>query len=434
MIDTIFAQATGPGRSGIAVIRISGPLALDAAAALAGVRAPDRTATLCWLRDPGTGERLDQALVLTFAGPRSFTGENLAELHLHGSPAVIRSVLDALGTMPGLRAAEPGEFTRRALMNGRLDLPQVEGLADLLAAETAAQQRQAVAVIGGALTRLAAEWRGALTGALAFVEATIDFADEELPDDVLAAVGTTLATVGDAMRRELQGSRIAERLRDGFEVALVGRPNVGKSTLLNAIAGREAALTSEVAGTTRDVIELRLDLDGLPLTLLDMAGLRAAGGRVEGLGVARARERAAAADLRIFLVDDRGEIGSLGVGFEPGDVAVLAKADLRTGAEGDAVSGRTGAGIDALLARVADVLQQRAAAATTASHARQRSAIEQAASAVARARGEMARAAPRVELAAEEIRAALRALDFLTGRVDVEAVLDVVFRSFCLGK
>ena len=160
-------------------------------------------------------------------------------------------------------------------MNGRLDLPQVEGLADLLAAETAAQQRQAVAVIGGALTRLAAEWRGELTGALAFVEATIDFADEELPDDVLATVGTTLATVGDAMRRELQGSRIAERLRDGFEVALVGRPNVGKSTLLNAIAGREAALTSEVAGTTRDVIEVRMDLDGLPLTLLDMAGLRA---------------------------------------------------------------------------------------------------------------------------------------------------------------
>jgi tRNA modification GTPase len=217
-------------------------------------------------------------------------------------------------------------------------------------------------------------------------------------------------------------------------VAVVGRPNVGKSTLLNAIAGREAALTSEVAGTTRDVIELRMDLDGLPLTLLDMAGLRAAGGRVEGLGVARARERAAAADLRIFLVDDRGEIGSLGVGFEPGDVAVLAKADLRTGAEGDAVSGRTGAGIDALLARVADVLQQRAAAATTASHARQRTAIEQASVAVANAEAEIARAAPRVELAAEEIRTALRALDFLTGRVDVEAVLDVVFRSFCLGK
>ena len=251
--------------------------------------------------------------MIAFPGPGSFTGEDVAELQLHGGPAVSRAVLAALGGLAGLRPAEPGEFTRRALLNGRLDLAQVEGLGDLLAAETAGQRRQALALMDGALSRLAAGWRQALLRALAFVEASIDFADEALPATLLQTVRAEVSGVLAAMQREVRGARVAERIRDGFEVALVGRPNAGKSTLLNALAGREAALTSAVAGTTRDVIEVRLDLDGLPVTVLDMAGLRDGGGRVEGLGVARARERAARADVRVFLVGDEADVAGLGV-------------------------------------------------------------------------------------------------------------------------
>ena len=253
------------------MVRISGPAAFAAAAALTGRPRP-RAPRLRWLRDPATGARLDRRLVLAFPGPGSFTGEDVVELQLHGSPAVCRRC-SRRWRVAGLRPAEPGEFTRRALMNGRLDLAQVEGLGDLIAAETAAQQRQALRLMDGALSRLGAAWGEELVRALALVEASIDFADEDLP--ATSGLGGGGAGAGRAeMRRELAGSRIAERIRDGFEVALVGPPNVGKSTLLNALAGREAALTSEVAGTTRDVIEVRLDLDGLPLTLLDMAGLR----------------------------------------------------------------------------------------------------------------------------------------------------------------
>jgi tRNA modification GTPase len=433
MTDTIFAQASARGRAGVAVIRVSGPEAFAALEALAGRMPEARVAALRRLHDPATGEALDDALVVRFPGPASFTGEDTAELQVHGSAAVCRAVLAALGALPGLRMAEPGEFTRRALMNGRLDLAQVEGLADLVAAETLAQQRLALRVMQGGLSRLAAGWRAALVRALALVEATIDFADEDLPDDLAAAVGPILAVTARAMEAEVRGSDAAERVREGFEVALVGAPNVGKSTLLNALAGREAALTSEVAGTTRDVIEVHMDLGGLAVTLLDMAGLRSGGDRVEALGIDRARQRAARADLRVFLIE-AAELDGLGVAVEPGDLVVGAKADLRPAAAGLAVSGTTGSGIDRLLAAVGDALQHRASAASLVSRERQRRAIEQAAAALGEARRHLEPPAPAVELAAEEIRSALRALDFLVGKVDVEAVLDLIFESFCLGK
>jgi tRNA modification GTPase len=255
-----------------------------------------------------------------------------------------------------------------------------------------------------------------------------------LPGDVLLAVDRTLCDVVAGMERELGGSRMAERLRDGFEVALVGRPNVGKSTLLNALAGRDAALTSETAGTTRDVIEVRMDLGGLPLTLLDMAGLREPEERVEALGIGRARTRAGRADLRVFLVDDPADVGGLGVPRLAGDVVALAKADLRTGADGAAVSGLTGAGIDTLLGEIERALHDRVATASSVAHARQRQSIERGSEAVRAARDELRRVDTRTELVAEELRTALRAVDFLVGRVDVEAVLDVIFQNFCLGK
>lgn len=413
---------------------MSGPAAFAAAEALAGRPVSPRDPRLRWLRDPDDGRRLDQALVLGFRAPASFTGEDTVELQLHGSTAVCGSVLAALARVPGLRPAEAGEFTRRALLNGRLDLAQVEGLGDLIAAETAAQQRQALQMMDGGLSRIAAAWRDDLVHALALVEASIDFADEDLPDDLSRQALERLSGVRAAMQRELEGSRAAERIRDGFEVALVGRPNVGKSTLLNAIARRDVALTSDVPGTTRDVIEVRLDLGGLPVTLLDMAGLREGGDVVEGLGIARARSRAESADLRVFLVDDPADIDGLGVARQDGDIVALSKADRRGPVEGLAVSGTTGTGVELLLAAVSGVLERRAGAAGAVGHARQRSAVAAAASAVERALGLLQGRDAAAELASVEIHGALGSLDFLVGKVDVEAVLDVVFRTFCLGK
>lgn len=429
MADTIFARATAQGRAGIAVIRISGWRAFDAAEALAGERPPDRQAGLRWLRDH-SGSKIDQALVLCFPGPGSFTGEDVVELQLHGGIAVCRMAADALARLAGLREAEPGEFTRRALLNGRLDLVEVEGLADLLAAETSAQHRQAMRLLGGNLSRRAGRWRERLVQGLAYVEASIDFADDGVSDEALVSAIPPLQELLAELRAEVQGGRMAERIRSGFEVALVGAPNVGKSTLLNAMAGREAALTSATAGTTRDVIELRMDLEGLPVTVLDMAGIRSAGDGVEQLGIDRARQRAAKADLRVFLVEDAGE---LAVRREPGDIVVRAKSDLGGIGEALAVSGLTGQGVAELLGAIREELGGRAAEAGALSHRRQSAAVERAAAALEAALRHLA-AARHPELASAELHRALHALDFLVGRVDVEAVLDVIFQSFCLGK
>jgi tRNA modification GTPase len=434
MSDTIFAQATARGRSGVAVIRISGPRAPAVIDAFGAAPVPARRAALRMLHDPATGEAIDSALVLRFAAPASFTGEDVVELQLHGSLAVVRAVGDSLTRMPGLRPAEPGEFTRRALMNGRLDLAQVEGLGDLIEAETEAQRRAALRMMRGAVGRLACEWREGLVAALALVEASIDFGDEDIPEDLRPQVLPRIAAVRASMARELAGGAMAERLREGFEVALVGAPNAGKSTLLNALAGRDVAITSEVAGTTRDVIEVRMDLRGLPVTLLDTAGLRATGDAVERIGVERARDRAAAADLRVVLAEDAGDVAALGLDLGSDDIVVRAKADLVPGAGGLAVSGLTGVGIGELLDRIAGVLEARAAGAGSLSHARQREAIARAVMALDAAAGFLGTEPPQPELAADSLQQALRALDFLMGRVDVEAVLDVIFASFCLGK
>jgi len=423
-MDTIYAPATARGKAGLAVVRLSGPLAWGAARALAGNLPPARHAALRQLR--WNGDNLDQALVLLFADGASFTGEAVAELHLHGSAAVVAAVLRALGAMPGLRLAEPGEFTRRALENGCLDLTQVEGLADLIDAETEAQRKQALRVLSGAVGQRAEGWRSALLRAAALLEATIDFADEEVPVDVGPEVLALFDVVLADLRVEAIGVRAAERVRDGFEVAIVGLPNAGKSTLLNALAGREAAITSAIAGTTRDVIEVRMDLGGLAVTLLDTAGLRETADEVEGLGIARALARAGAADLRVFLQD----INGLPDGLAPqaDDIVVLAKADA-----GGGVSGKTGAGLQELVERISAVLSGRAAAAATLTRERHRLAVLAAVSALEFAWIEV-ETGGRAELAAEQLREAIRALDSLMGRVDVEQILGEIFASFCIGK
>lgn len=432
MSDTIFALATPPGRSGVAVIRVSGPAALDCATALGARTLAAKVARLRRLVDPVSGEAIDQALVLRFDAPASFTGEDVVELQLHGGPAVVQHALAALNAMPGTRMAEAGEFTRRALINGKLDLAQVEGLGDLLAAETQMQSRQALALMDGQLSRLAQAWRDTLVMALADLEASIDFSDDGVSDEVFEGVVTALTRQIALFESELAASDVTERLRVGFEVALVGAPNVGKSTLLNALAKRDVAITSEFAGTTRDVLEVKLDLRGMPVTILDTAGIRQSDDPVESIGVARSLERASRADLRVFLVESGSDVPS-DLRMISDDIVLLSKADLRLEDEGPAVSGATGAGVPALLDLIASVLSDSVASVGAVGHARQRDCVRSAMEHLREAVRHLA-PLPRSELAAMEIGSAMVALDALVGKVDTEQVLDVVFARFCLGK
>lgn len=426
--ETIFALASARGKAGVAVVRLSGPAAHDAVRALAGsLPTPRRTAlrALHW-----QGDVLDEAMVIVFAAGASFTDEASAELHLHGGVATVAAVLRALSELPGLRLAEPGEFTRRALVNGKLDLAQVEGLADVIDAETETQRRQAMRVLSGAVGDRVETWRRDLIRAAALIEATIDFVDEDVPVDVMQEVEEVLSGLLQRLQTEVAGMGAAERIRDGFEVAIIGAPNSGKSTLLNRLAGREAAIVSSQAGTTRDVIEVRMDLDGLPVTLLDTAGMRETGDMVETIGIDRAIDRAQKADLRVFLLDEDGAPPFL----EPGgdDICVQGKADLRPDLTG--VSGLTGLGMDGLVSRIGVVLSNRVASAGILTRERHRSALQRAVGALETGLVEVRSGPDRVEIAAAEIRLAIGALESLVGRIGVEDVLSEIFASFCIGK
>ena len=428
-MDTIFALSTAPGKAGVAIIRVSGPLAHDAVSTLCGDVPSPRLASLRLLRD-AKGRRLDEALVLTFEKDHSFTGEDSAEFQVHGSIAVVSAVLARLAEIDGLRVAEAGEFTRRALENGQLDLAQVEGLADLIEAETEAQRRQALRILAGDLGRRAEGWRQSLIRAAALLEATIDFADEEVPVDVGPEVAELLESVLVDLAHEISGVHVTERIRSGFEVAIIGAPNVGKSTLLNALAGRDAAITSEHAGTTRDVIEVRMDLGGLPVTLLDTAGLRETDDAVESIGIERAKARAQQADLRVFLVEygNQPEIAP-----QEDDIVLLAKADRHDNVT-EGVSGKTGRGISELVDKLSQTLSSRAARSGIATRQRHADAMQCGFDALNAAKHLLPRGEDTADLAAEELHTAIRALDSLVGRVDIENVLDEIFASFCLGK
>jgi tRNA modification GTPase len=425
-MKTIFALSSARGKAGVAVVRLSGQSAGEILRNMAGELPMPRRAALRVLRH--SGDVLDQALVIWIPGPDSFTGEDVAELHLHGSIATVNAVLAALGSMPNCVIAEPGEFTRRALENERLDLAQVEGLSDLVEAETEAQRRQAFRVFSGALGQKASNWRSDLIRAAALLEATIDFADEDVPVDVTPEVLALMTRVQTDLRAETAGVAIAERIRDGFEVAIVGPPNVGKSTLLNALAGRDAAITSDVAGTTRDVIEVRMSLRGLPVTVLDTAGLRVSEDAVESIGIERAIARAEQADLRVILLDRSGATPVIAP--VEGDIIVVAKADL-TGGD---LSALTGEGLDDLVETLAATLEKQASGAGVAIRERHRISMRRAIEALDTAQDQLETSPELSELIAEELRNAIRALDSLVGHVDIEHILDDIFSSFCIGK
>lgn len=435
MTATIFALASGAGVSGVAVIRISGPDAGPAIAALTGRPLPvPRQAALRRFRD-GQGREIDQGLVLWFPGPHSFTGEDVAELQIHGGRAVIQAMLAALGRLPGLAPARPGAFTRRAFDHGRLDLTQVEGLGDLVAAETEAQRIQALRQLDGELGRLVEDWRQALVLCLAHLEAAIDFVEDDLPDDLIAGLRPRIEALAAVISAHLSQARAGERLREGLTVVILGAPNAGKSSLLNRLAGREAAIVSSIAGTTRDPIEVHLDLDGLPVVLVDTAGLREAADEIEREGIRRAEARAARADLKLLLLDATAPEthGALSSRFDSDTLLVINKADLApAGMPGAlALSARTGEGIEALVAAIAGKARERltpgAAALTRERHA---AALRDCLEALHR----FLEAPEDPELAAEDLRLAVRALGRITGRVDVEDILDVIFSEFCIGK
>jgi len=428
VMDTIFALASARGKAGVSVIRVSGDRSWESVRGLVRSLPEPRIAGLRKLRLGG--DVLDEALVLCFEKDASFTGEAVVELHVHGAVATVRAVLRALEEMPGLRMADPGEFTRRALENGRLDLAQVEGLADLIEAETEAQRKQALRVFSGAVGKIAEAWRSDLVRAASLLEATIDFADEDVPVNVVPEVLTLIERVMAALDAELSRFNAAERVRDGFEVAIIGAPNVGKSTLINRLAGREAAITSEIAGTTRDIIEVRMDLAGLAVMVLDTAGLRETEDVVEAIGVDRALQRAREADLRVFLVE-----GNEPLLLQPqaDDIVVRAKQDVRQ--EGQfGVSGLTGEGVERLLGEISRILSSRAANAGVMTRERHRTAMLRAVAALESTQNEVLLGLERVELAAENLHLAIRSLESLVGRVDVEHLLDEIFASFCIGK
>lgn len=443
MAGTIFALSSGAGHAGIAVIRVSGPAAAEVARNLTDRPTPPaRVATRAKFADPASRDVLDDGLILWFPGPASFTGEDVAEFHVHGGPAVIAGMIDVLDGISGLRIAEPGEFTRRAFENGKLDLTAVEGLADLINAETAAQRRQAQRQLAGELATLYDGWREELIRACALMEAAIDFSDEELPAGLAEESREIAMRIASAITGHLDDGRRGERLRDGVSIAILGPPNAGKSSLLNWLARREAAIVSAEAGTTRDIVEVRVDVAGYPAILADTAGLREVEGEVESEGIRRARARAEHADLNVILLD-----GAVWPDVDPGlpplidDRALVAvnKSDTSglvgtvevAGRPALAVSVLTGFGMDrlvrALEERVAGLAGLSEAPALT--RARHRAALTQSLEALERAA--VARAA---ELAAEDLRLAARALGRITGRVDVEDLLDRIFSEFCIGK
>jgi len=446
MSDTVFALATAYGRAAIAIIRMSGPQSGVVLQRLAGPLPPPRVASLRTLRDPVSRETLDRSIVLYLPGPTSFTGEDVVELHVHGGRAVTDAIIDALAHF-GLRPADPGEFTRRAFEYGRLDLTQAEAIADLVDADTPAQRNLALSQLGGSAARAVGRWRSALIGILSTLEAAIDFPDEDIPAAVAERTYGPLRTLHGEVARAASDLR-GERIRLGYRVALIGAPNAGKSALLNALVGRDAAIVTEIPGTTRDIIEQTLDVAGYRVVLADTAGMRVTDERIEGEGIRRAREWARDAELRLWVVDASDASSALDEALSSvlqGDILVLNKSDLAPGSDARVAAEasdalelepvRASSVEDGGVIELRETLERRVvrdlggAGAPASTRLRHRNLLKVAVEHLERALG-----AERSELMAEDVRLAARSLEALAGRVDTEAVLDEIFSTFCIGK
>ncbi|HEY8127242.1 MAG TPA: tRNA uridine-5-carboxymethylaminomethyl(34) synthesis GTPase MnmE [Hyphomicrobium sp.] len=433
--STIFALSSAPGRAGVAVIRVSGSSVSKVLEKMVAPRPKPRSVVYRTIRHPRTAEALDRAVVLWFAAPKSETGEDVAEFQVHGSRAVVAAILSALGEIDGCRLAEPGEFARRAFENGKLDLAEIEGLADLIEAETDAQRRQALAQAGGSLSKLYENWRSRLIEIAALTEAAIDFSDEgDVSTSAFVEARNRAVILKDEIAAHLNDGHRGEILRDGFRVALLGPPNAGKSSLLNALARRDAAIVSAEAGTTRDVIEVRLDLGGLPVIVSDTAGIREASSEIEREGIRRSLAAARDADLVIWLAENPESIPPLRISRET-SLVIRSKADLPHESEFDglAISATTGAGMDRLIEEIARRASQAVGSqsAPALTQARHRQALENALKDI---EAFLNGSPDAVELRAEDLRRAAHAIGRITGRIDVEDVLDQIFSRFCIGK
>ena len=438
--DTIFALASGPGKGGIAVIRISGSGSRQVLKNLcAGNMPKPRCAALRTLRGPNK-KVLDQALVLFFPAPGSFTGDDVAELHVHGGTAIVEAVSQTLLDM-GLRQASPGEFSRRAFENGKMDLTEAEGLADLIDAQTEGQRRQALLQMQGGLRELYEDWRVRIIEALAQIEGEIDFPDEEdVPDRLAEKARPILTTLIRDIEDILASGRRGERVRHGIDIAVIGAPNAGKSSLINVLAKRDAAIVSREAGTTRDVIEINMELAGLPVRLSDTAGLREAQSDIEAEGVRRARLRAEQADLRLLVIDSTGRApDTLLHNLQPGDFIVYNKTDLphqtpeNVSRETFFISIKTDQGLEKLEKALENEVMQRFGGPEQAglTRARHRQSVETLLTALQAAEKSLCKAP---ELTGADLHLALQAIRELAGETDIESVLDRVFSSFCIGK
>jgi len=427
--DTIYALSSAPGRAGVAVIRLTGSQAIETLEII--TKAPLPPARKMVVRSIWSSTQIvDEAMVVWFEAGASFTSEKMVELHTHGGRATVSGVLDLLSTVPGLRSAEPGEFTRRAMEAGRMDLVEVEALADLIDAETEEQRKQALSLMVGDGHAKAREWRAMILQALALLEASIDFADEEdAPEDVSSAVSELLESLRRDLEAAISGSKAAATVRDGFKIALVGAPNVGKSTLMNALTNRQAAITSPIAGTTRDIIEVYCDFRGYPVILQDMAGIRAADDPVEMIGVSWALEAAASADLRLFLASgdalslDRTDLE------RPGDILVATKSDVFPSSAGLAISAKMGTGVDDLVELIVRRISRGSSASTVFARERQIECLR-----VALDHVETCRDLSEAELIAENLRGGITAMNHLFGEIGNEEVFGEIFSRFCIGK
>ena len=432
MNDIIFALASAKGRAGVSVIRVSGKNSIFSIEKLLKNTLPVDNKCLRKIYD-ADDNIIDEVLILTFKEKASFTGDETVEIHCHGSTAVVTYILQTLSNIKNFRIADPGEFTRRALENGNLDLTQVEGLADLIESETEAQRRLAIRSMDGALSSKVQEWRKDLIRAVSLIEATIDFADEDIPTDVTPEVLGLINKTQSDIKSEIKGSFAAERIREGFEIAIVGPPNIGKSTLLNALAGRDAAITSDMAGTTRDVIEVKMDISGFAVTLLDTAGIRETTDKIEQIGVDRAKLRAKNADLRLFITYS-GEPNDLKLNPEENDIVVIGKSDLLNNSDILAISGKSGEGLDSLLKEISDKLSRLSIGAQTATRERHRISMIKAQSFLDAGKLLIEDNLELSELASSELHQGIQTLSSLIGSVGVEDLLDEIFSSFCLGK
>ncbi len=433
-MKTIFGLSTAPGRSGVAVIRISGHKALEALAQLNGKISTPRKAELCKLAHGG--EAIDEAIVIYFKAPHSFTGEDVVELQTHGSRAVIKRILEILGNMPDLRLAEPGEFSRRAFENQRMDLLEAEGLADLIDAETTGQHKQAMRQMQGELGRIYEKWRGEIIESLALVEAYIDFPDEDLPPELVERIITKIGNLQSAIGNHLNDNRRGEKIREGIEIVILGAPNTGKSSLLNYLSQREAAIVSATAGTTRDIIELQMEIGGYPVILADTAGLRETGDEIESEGIRRALKRAENADIKILMFE-AGQVDKTTEKMaDKASIIVINKMDTVTPRpsrdEGAVeVSIKTGEGLDNLLNKLQNKITDKFGHGESPliTRARHREALQKALAAL-----ENFSLKKPVELAGEDLRYAATQIGRITGKIDVDDILDVIFSSFCIGK